>query len=95
MRNLVAFVYADYALYGASSHENAHDFRGYWMGHLIEDLGPWWLIQLRDVPDDLADKLEAQGTSEQWFSDGYDAWQACIPFNAGVIDEGNTEDSDT
>jgi len=94
VKDLVALVYGDDALYGASSHENAHDFSGYWLGHLLEDLGPWKLIQLRDVPDELVCALESQGTSEQHFRDGYEAWQACIPYDDGVIDEGNTENND-
>jgi hypothetical protein len=37
-------------------------------------------VPLHNVPMDLAQKFLAQGTSDQWFSDGYEAAQAAIPY---------------
>ena len=36
-----------------------------------------WLV---NVPDDLADELERQGCSDQYFSDGYEAANAAAPY---------------
>ena len=93
--DLYALVYGDYALYGASPDDSACDFYGYWnVGGSLEDLGEWELILLKDVPAELAEQLEVHGTSEQHFSDGYEAWQECIPYISGVVDSGNTEEEE-
>jgi cation transport regulator ChaB len=41
-----------------------------------DEHGELQIIQLHNVPEELADKLYAQGTSDQEFSDGYEAWEA-------------------
>jgi len=94
-RDLVALVYGDGSLYGAvddNTEEHAHDFDRYWnVGGSLEELGEWELINLSAVPNDLAEQLMAQGTDEQHFSDGYEAWGAAKSYEDGVIDSGNTE----
>lgn len=37
-------------------------------------------VVLQNVPSDIAEKLVAQGTGEQWFSDGYEAAQYAAPY---------------
>jgi hypothetical protein len=77
---MVVAVIADGYVYGATetaSSDTAEDPR-YWL-QLRLDREPYALFRAT-VPNDLADKLEAQGTSDQEFSDGYEAMRAVAPY---------------
>jgi len=77
---MVVAVIGDGYVYGATeveSSDTAYNPR-YWM-QLRLDHEPHALYEAV-VPPDLADKLEAQGTSEQVFSDGYEAMNAVAPY---------------
>lgn len=54
----------------------------YWADYYSEDLDEDEIetICLEDVPDDIADKLVRQGTTEQWYDDGYEAWGIALHF---------------
>jgi len=43
------------------------------------------LVELRDVPEDIAEALEKQGTSEQYYADGYEAARAAEPYVGETI----------
>ena len=62
----------------------------YWADYYDEnyDENQGETVPLNNVPIDLAQKLLVQGTSEQWFSDGYEAANAAAPY---VQDEGSEE----
>lgn len=81
-RNLTAVFIADGYLYGATDHPNASDPR-YW-GNLRYE-GGFALVELLAVPDDLADALEAMGTSEQTYGDGYEAATVAAPYVGRTI----------
>lgn len=77
---MVVAVIADGYVYGASeteSSDTAEDPR-YWL-QLRLDREPYALFRAT-VPSKLADDLEAQGTSDQVFSDGYEAMRAAAPY---------------
>jgi hypothetical protein len=74
---VVAYI-GDGYLYGASSSSYASD-PSYWR-QLQLDREPFALHYAHRVPKKLAEELEAQGTSEQQFSDGYDAANAAAPY---------------
>jgi hypothetical protein len=77
---MVVAVIADGYVYGATetaSSDTAEDPR-YWL-QLRLDREPYALF-MATVPSDLADKLEVQGTSDQEFSDGYEAMRAVAPY---------------
>ena len=81
-KTLVAAYIGDGYLYGASDDDNAAG-SGYWINlSLDEDTrrDGWELVELNNVPDDIAQKLIDQGTSDQWYDDGYDAAQAAAPY---------------
>lgn len=83
MMDLYARVTTDgYLLYAV----NADDYTGsdrYWPDYYSEDFadGEIDTLFLADVPADLADDLCEQGSSGQVFSDGYEAWQAALPYS--------------
>lgn len=52
----------------------------------------WELYLLKNVPRKLAEQLEVQGTSDQYFSDGYDASNAAGNYDAELLDQGGPED---
>jgi hypothetical protein len=82
---LYAFVIGDGSLYGAEPNGDGADF---WIGHGgdIDDENMWGLYELKNIPLDLAEKLMKQGTNEQVFSDGYEAWEAARPYYEYTID---------
>jgi len=84
--DLYALVVEDGYLHGASRDDDAGCPYGYWM---VNHLGveQWTLVVLKDVPEDLAARLEDHGTSAQDFSDGYEAWAAAQPYDAGTVEE--------
>lgn len=84
-RNLVAAYYADGYLYGASSIDAAYWPR-YW-GDLRYEEG-FALVELLNVPDDVADALEAMGTPEQTYGDGYEAADVAAAYIGETIWEG-------
>lgn len=81
---VVAF-YADGALYGAASAEDESD-----EGHGAEEPRYWYtlwvseesfrLVRMR-VPADIAAHLVAHGTSEQHYSDGYEAAHVALGYD--------------
>lgn len=75
---LVAAVIGDGYLYGASG-DLRHAFNaGYWLP-LRLDREPYALFEAH-VPPDMAADFEAQGTSDQYFDDGYDAMSEIAPY---------------
>lgn len=77
-KGLVVAVVGDGELYGASRSEGASSPR-YWQ-QLRLDNEPFVLFHARGVPDALAARIEATGTSEQFYSDGYDAMNAVAEY---------------
>ena len=69
-------------LYAASEDDYTGSDR-YWPDYYTDEFGDDDLetVPLVNVPDDLAADLCEQGGSGQVFSDGYEAWQAAIPFD--------------
>ena len=47
--------------------------------------GNWDLVALTNVPEDVAEKLLVQGTSDQWYGDGYDAANAALPYVSTTV----------
>ena len=74
---IVVAMVGDGSLYGASANRNAYEPR-YWLS-LRAEHEPYALFEAR-VPHKLADKLEVHGTTDQWFSDGYEGWRAVAPY---------------
>lgn len=81
-KNLVAAYIGDGYLYGAADHPRA-SLPSYWMDVQYED--GFALVELRDVPEDVALALENQGLPGQVYADGYEAARAAAPYVAGVI----------
>lgn len=82
-RNLIAAYIGDGYLYGASGYWGA-DTPRYWPG--VRDEEGFALVELKDVPLEIAERLCAQGVQgEQCYSDGYEAARAAAPYVAGVI----------
>jgi hypothetical protein len=78
LKHMVFAVIGDGYLYGA-----APDAPGcgkatgsYWQGLRLE--GESFALYFAAVPEALARACEAQGTSEQEFADGYEAWHAVL-----------------
>ena len=70
-----------YLLYAATDDEyTACD--SYWPDYYSDEFADDEVntLGLTNVPDDLAADLCKQGTSEQVYSDGYEAWQAAAPY---------------
>jgi len=68
---------------------DADDYTGsdsYWPDYYTEDCEDVDTVFLAGVPDDLADALCEQGGSGQVFSDGYEAWQAVLPYEERTVD---------
>ena len=83
--NVYARVTTDgYLLYSATDDEYTGSDR-YWPDYYSDgfDTDEVDTILLTDVPDSLVGKLCEQGGSEQVFSDGYEAWQAALPYWKG------------
>ena len=82
MMNLYARVTTDgYLLYAAPEDEYTGSDR-YWPDYYSEDFteGEVDTVFLADVSDELSADLCEQGGSGQVFSDGYEAWQAALPY---------------
>jgi hypothetical protein len=80
--NLYARVTQDgYMLYAASDQDYTGSDR-YWPDYYSDEFpdGEVETLFLADVPADLAASLCEQGGSGQEFSDGYEAWQAALPY---------------
>ncbi len=75
--DLVIAYYGDHALFGATRRGGSNP--RYWIGLRLEH-EPHSLYWARGVPEKLAAELEAQGTSDQEFSDGYTAARAAAPY---------------
>jgi len=79
-KTLYAALIGDGYLYGATEDSlGSSATNSYWMG-LRLDREPFEIFKLSRVPEDLAEKLIVQGTSDQEFSDGYDATRAAAPY---------------
>lgn len=76
-RNLIAAYIGDGYLYGASDHWLADNPR-YWLAVCDEE--GFTLVELRDVPEDVALTLENQGLPGQVYADGYEAARAAAPY---------------
>jgi len=88
MRKLVALYSDDGYLHYASDVEGPGNPYSpeFWPMYSGDDYyRNWDLVELTSVPDDIAKKLIAQGTSEQWYADGYEAASAAGPYIAGTI----------
>lgn len=83
--DLVAMYIADDYLYGASSHDKAVNV-SFWPTDIMEE--EWALVELNNVPIELAKQLEAMGTGEQTISDGYEAQGLAAPYVGPEIDSG-------
>lgn len=81
-RNLIAAYIGDGYLYGASGNPMA-ELPLYWAEVACEE--GFTLIELRGVPELVADALEKQGTSEQYYADGYEAARAAEPYVGETI----------
>ena len=82
--DMVALYIGDGYLAGASTHNRANDI-DFWR-HLTSDGHEWELAELNRVPPELAQQLEDQGTSDQYFSDWYDAANAAADYAGELID---------
>ena len=73
-----------YLLYAADADEFTGSDR-YWPDYYSDEFGEDELdtLLLSDVPDALADDLCEQGGPGQVFGDGYEAWQAALPYWKG------------
>ncbi len=82
MMDLYARVTTDgYLLYAATDEDYTGSDRywpDYYTGDFTEDDVD--TLHLANVPDNLAADLCEQGGSGQVFSDGYEAWQAALPY---------------
>ena len=85
-------MYATYVgdgyLYGASTDDSAIN-PGYWQ---LEE--PYTIVILNDVPASLASDLEEQGTTNQVFSDGYEAANAAAPYVGAEVGTFGDDDID-
>ena len=81
MKKLVAAYIGDGYLYGASDAPHAFS-PDYWA---LDEGEAFELVELVGVPDDLARRLLAHGTTEQDFSDGYEAARAAEPYRGEVV----------
>jgi len=91
--DLIALYIGDY-LAGATDDLDRGWSDSFWPLEMRED--DYSLVMLQDVPEDIAEQLLAQGTSEQWYDDGYDAASAAAPYlvGDGEEDEEDPEDED-
>jgi len=91
--DLIALYIGDY-LAGATDDLDRGWSDSFWPLEMRED--DYALVMLQDVPEDIAEQLLAQGTSEQWYDDGYDAASAAAPYLVGddEEDEEDLEDED-
>jgi hypothetical protein len=89
---MTALYIGDGYLAGAST-DGMADSIDYWPGSMWED-GEWELVELNNVPSDLARQLEAMGTGDQEFPDGYAAASAAADYAGGVIESGGPDQDD-
>lgn len=83
---LYGLVVGDGYLYGVSTEPSAKNF-GFWGYSLEEDDEPWAIVKCRRPQDEpVVQALLKQGSSEQVYSDGYDAWSELKPYVLGVMD---------
>ena len=85
MMEIYARVTTDgYLLYAATDDDYTGSDR-YWPDYYSGDFDADEVdtILLTDVPESLADNLCEQGGSGQVFGDGYEAWQAALPYWKG------------
>lgn len=81
--------YLAYAEYASNPNVGSQGDK-YWPDYYDSDhdIGESDTVLLKDVPIDLAKKLVAQGGSNQWFDDGYEAANAAAPYvKEDTIDE--------
>ena len=88
VRKLVALYNDDGYLYYASDVEDPGNpySPDFWPMYSGDDYyRNWDLAELTSVPDDIAEKLLVQGTSDQWYDDGYDAADAALPYVSTTV----------
>jgi len=82
---LYALVYGDGSLYGASDDPEAVDLDSSFWGDIArEEDAAVYLME--NVPMTEAGKFLDHGTSDQVFSDGYEAWDAAKPYVTDLLD---------
>jgi hypothetical protein len=83
MKLLIAHVSEDGYMYGAGWADDGAGAGRYW--HLATDECEPCFLESIDIPDNLdAWPWLAQGTSDQEFSDGYEAWSAIQRYRHGI-----------
>jgi len=87
--DMVALYIGDGYLAGASTSDRAYSI-SYWPSDMW-DGDDWELAELNNVPPELAQQLEDQGTSDQFFSDGYEAANAAADYAGDSIDSAYME----
>lgn len=89
---LYALVYGDGSLYGATDDRNGNDYERYWMRAVSQDEEDetWAIYALQGVPDSLDKQLIDHGTSDQHFSDGYEAWNAAKKYAKSAVDSSDS-----
>jgi len=83
--DMVALYIGDGYLAGATTNVRRGEDIDYWPYEMREG-DDWELAYLDDVPPELAQQLEDQGTSDQYFSDGYEAANAAADYAGDLID---------
>ena len=85
--NVYARVTTDgYLLYAATDDEYT-GLDSYWPDYYSDDFGDDEVdtVCLAGVPEGLANDLCEQGGSGQVFADGYEAWQAALPYAGDCV----------
>lgn len=77
---LYCMVIADGYLYGATTDNDGDDSGGYWMiGRGSELTSESWCLYEVEVPPGIdPDPFMLQGTTDQFFDDGYQAWDEVL-----------------
>ena len=76
---IVALIDGDYLAY--SDYDKPATRRAsYWPSSLYDTPYPVALVRLSNVPSDIVEKLMVQGSSDQYYGDGYEATFAAAPY---------------
>ena len=67
----------NYLLAATSDFEHGYDDK-YWPDYYDGDLSEKTDTVLVEVPDNMIDHVLNHGTSDQWYSDGYEAWNEIL-----------------
>lgn len=77
MRTLYALIYDDYLIAATEDPRGAMVNSGYWMLDDDENISALTVVEAI-VPDHLAERFTDHGTTGQYFSDGYEAYNALM-----------------